>query len=137
MNTDRPRQPSAGHVPQKNKTPAGASSKTREKVEIDSDAQEMLTQMKVQKQEMENEMKRLLENAKMSKSEFSRFLKDKKNFTPQEWEQVEKMRTQFLKEFQSLTGKEGAEILEKKTTDKATKAKKGKSLAARKKWIPM
>lgn len=143
MNNGRIRQPSAGHVPQKPKqTNSTATTESpiaakNPSVIPDPETHEMLAKMDRMAQELEEAINRTLESTKMTKSQFDAFLNDRKNFSPQQWEEIQKLKASLGKQFISLFGNEGTAFVEKVAVTKATKAKRGKSLGARKKWIPM
>jgi hypothetical protein len=68
------------------------------------------------------------------------YLENPNNFSSQEWERVQKERQSLLTHLYKGLGKNVEEIqkIEKiKAREKASKDRKGKTLGARKNWIPM
>ncbi len=101
------------------------------------DIPQMIERMRAMNQEIQQKIELIYEKTGLPRKKIDAYLSDAKNFTPEVWHSLQKNIDTLEQKIWSVLGKE----LKKKTLDKKqekfSKERKGKSLGARKNWIPM
>lgn len=103
----------------------------------DEDIQEMFDRMIVMRQELDRKTDELKDALALTKQDINVFFSDPKNFTPEQWKMIQENRTELeLKTF-AIVGKDPKKVRQKQLESKDAKARKGKTLGARRNWIPI
>jgi hypothetical protein len=104
---------------------------------LSEEFQEQLAIAKMHHDELVNRLDEIHVKLGMSLKDMKEYLSNSSNFKPQEWEMIQGRRAVLQERILNLLGKEGREMLKKTEAAKGGKARKGKTLGSRKKWIPI
>lgn len=112
---------------------------------VDPETREMLEQIRQMKQDLQNKLELIQKKGGALGYGFKQFTQNKKNFTPEQWEDIQKAKRLLGDKIWNAIGKPAPPSLEQSQADSTTPSisppvpgdRKGKTLGARKKWIPM
>lgn len=91
--------------------------------------------------EMRNDLDKKTDDLKeaiaLSQKDVIKFFSEAKNFTPEQWNIIQENRSDLEKRTWAVVGKDPNKVREKHLEDKDARHRKGKTLGARKNWIPI
>lgn len=103
----------------------------------DTDVKSMLERMHFMNKDLENKLESVYTKTGMPKEEIHNFLENPNNFSSTVWNKIQEDMTSLEQKVWAAVGKHMKKSMLKKKTDKKSKERKGKTLGARKKWIPV
>lgn len=108
---------------------------TKEKVHRDPEIAAMLKQIKDMKDDLQNKLDHIKNAAGWTNEDMQAYMNEPKNFSPKEWEKIEQSKNALGDKVWAAIG---LELKPKpRTRENVAGERKGKTLGARKKWIPM
>jgi len=113
------------------KTPAATTKLSDEQLA------EMFERARLMKEEIENKLQEVYDKTGMTRKQVENYMKNPKNFTIQEWQNIQIGRQDWEGKLYNIIGQEYKAKREKVVQDQSSKERKGKTLGARKNWIPM
>lgn len=102
----------------------------------DPETQAMLQKIRTMQADLQQKFDALYKKAKMTPTEFKNYLDDPKNFSKKEWDFVQSNRYALEEKVWDVVGLELKPATGHKR-ENISHERKGKTLGARKKWIPM
>jgi hypothetical protein len=118
--------------PKKSLSPAPSASELSE-----SDLSEMLSKMKDLYDQLNKRFFETCEKFGMDIKHIQEILNNPNNFRPGEWNRIQKQRQDLLAGIWKSLGKEEQARIKKVELEKKGKDRKGKTLGARRQWLPM
>jgi hypothetical protein len=103
----------------------------------DDQLAEMFERAKRMKVEIEEKLQEVYDKTGLTRKQVETYMKDPKNFTVQEWQNIQIGRKDWEGRLEHLMGQEYKQKRAKAVQDQSSKERKGKTLGARKNWIPM
>lgn len=73
----------------------------------------------------------------INKQKVADYLSDPNNFNPEQWQMIQQKRKEMQDQLWKLLGIERKKEVSRKEKEKTEQKRKGKTLGARKKWMPM
>lgn len=105
---------------------------------LDPEIQAMITRMRDMHKDIEGRLNKIYETSGLSPSQIKSFAENVSNFTPEEWRKLQSNRAEIEAKLLAFLGPRVKAEKQRLMTDKMTKERKAKTVAARKKnWIPM
>ncbi len=112
------------------KSPFGTPLKHR-----DPEINEMLQKIDTMQQDLQNKMEDVKQRTGLSDEDIKAFMENPKNFSPADWEKMAKSKEMLGEKVWTALG---MELKPKQhTRENLSSERKGKTLGARKKWIPI
>ena len=109
----------------------------REKIFQDPQLKEWVEKMEVMHSELEEKTNRLLEKGGHTPLSIKRYLDDPKNFSPEDWQLIQKQRNILEADLGLAIDPSFHKIKKEKETKVMSKERKGKTLGSRKNWLDM
>ena len=103
----------------------------------DPQTQAMLNKIRTMQADLQQRFELLYKTAKMSAEEFKAYLANPKNFSKKDWEFVQKNKNILEVKVWDTVGTELKPSTSGRKRENLDQERKGKTLGARKKWIPM
>lgn len=103
----------------------------------ESDIDQMFERMVEIRRSLDKKSDELKDAIAVSREDVSKFFQDPKNFSPEEWAIIQESRLELEKKVWAVVGKDPAKVRQKQIEDKESKLRKGKTVAARRNWIPI
>lgn len=103
----------------------------------DEQIAEMFERARRMKEEIESKLQEVYDKTGMTRKQVQNYMQNPKNFTVQEWQNIQIGRQDWEGRLYNLIGQEYKAKREKVVQDQNSKERKGKTLGARKNWIPM
>lgn len=116
------------------------SPETNKKSYSDKETIEMLEKMNSMRRDIERKLENLYQQSGMSGNELQAYLDNPKNFGTVLWEKIQQQRQELTDNLYKMAGieeKTRSSIKTSKAKEEETKKRKSKTLANRKKWIPI
>ena len=89
------------------------------------------------KEDIDSKLNQLTDITGMSSQEITTYLTNPNNFTPKQWEKMEKDRKATEEKLYLGLGVAAKQQTTKKVLEKKDRERRGKMIGARKKWMPM
>lgn len=97
----------------------------------------MLEKMASMHDDIQRKLEDAYQQAGLTKKDISQYLDDPKNFPSYQWEVIQKQRKDLANKIWSMVGEDTKPQIEAKKRAQAQEGAKGKTLGARKRWIPV
>lgn len=99
--------------------------------------QEMLDRIRFMEDDLQKKMDKICELSGMSQKEIESFIENPNNFRPGYWKRAQLQKEQLEEKLYNALGLKAKKNIIKKKKVKLAKERKGKTLGARKGWMPM
>lgn len=103
----------------------------------DDEVQGMFDKMVELRGDLEKKTDEFKEAVILSQQDVSKYFNDSKNFSPEQWSVIQESRAELEKRVFDVVGKDLKKIRQKQLESKDSKLRKGKTLGARRNWIPI
>lgn len=103
----------------------------------DDQLAEMFERAKKMRTEIEEKLQEVYDKTGLTRKQVETYMNNPKNFSIQEWQNIQIGRKDWEGRLYGLIGQEYKEKRQKAVQDQSSKERKGKTLGARKNWIPM
>lgn len=97
----------------------------------------MFAKMQDLQKDLDRKTDELKDAISSSKTEVIDYFNNSKNFTPEQWNVIQKNRSELEQKTWAVVGKDPNIVKEKKHEAKSEKARMAKSLGSRHNWLPM
>lgn len=103
----------------------------------DEQVASLFEKAKKMRQEIDQKLQEVYDKTGMTRKEVENYMSNPKNFTVQEWQNIQIGRKDWEGRLYGILGQEYKEKRAKIVQDQSSKERKGKTLGARKNWIPV
>ncbi|HRD55733.1 MAG TPA: hypothetical protein PLC42_04980 [Parachlamydiaceae bacterium] len=124
-------------IPEKTAEKEALNLETSKIVLTDAEVQRMFDRMVELKEELDKKTDEFKEAVVLSQQDVVKYFNEPKNFTIDQWAVIQESRSELEKRVFDVVGKDLKKVRQKQLESKDSKLRKGKTLGARRNWIPI